>query len=1291
MNANNIETTPFDNEITLLYKWSAKLETPTRLIVVRQNELSDKTDKSRNLIYEPFWERVSDLNGEETDPRDVFTIITELNSAITIDDIIMAYYYLMVENAKNNSENLDSNASESLAMINGFYENMDERTKNKFTTWEQVNDTFTRWYNKNKEDFASEIKRRTTIINVQRQLSAITPTILLSPLDITSNTIAYRPTIMGRNVSIADGIDILNAAIVSENVPYIRYNDNFGRPFYRVYTGDRTETTPNYDVTILPKTATPDKNTIYLHLWTDRADGASELRSAAREAFSLVIYHLDSNYLTIESPADSKKNKDNNVRAATNIQNALPNLVIGAGKETKVKGEFNIWSMELEETSLLDMILLEPLMNVYLYVEENSEPFAFKKRLVVHYRSIYSDIIEGSTAIEEAYISNSASVSVTITQKIAEKDEVVEWRDFKDGQTKKGMLKDKTPYLQFNITQGETQAIVEQFVQIFRLLFQHYYDTRTAIFAKYPPLVPGITTLPALLNEQKASQKQDKTGVNKRSNRRTTTTLLDLQKHAPDLFVRGYSRECQGTLQPTLLREDELQAWANANIGRQAMPFAKSAQDKPEYYFACSNDAAPFPGLKENCKLDNREDYPYIPCCFKTDQMQAGTRSTYNNYLQGLKPNCKEGAKAEDLIKTGTILNPGRMGKLPIIIENILKRYEEDVTQIVRYGVINSVNSLLHCVCVAVADPNYLQQVKDDNKELYVTRLRAHIAATVKASLLRQEFYDSNDADIMNALTNNELFFDPALFYRAVEETFNINLYVFLPPTTNVSNASGSLEVPRHKVFHTRPIRLYRNTVLVIKSDDGTSDYPHCELIAEIDSGIDIKLFAEPMTNICYNILRDSMRTISWSLDKNNNNLQARANVYYHIDHLEMLKAPAVSQFIDDNGKMRALTLNVQGEHITVAVIPSQPENLPHANDMAKASVTLAVKMFGQPNAVTRDASLTITGLWFKVMDIEHGEYVPVNSDNFASMNLPLGPSNPILPLGVADSDISLTGRLAKLRHTLNIIVQLTKWLYEIARNSDAEMTPNKFALSYMSYNSSPVLDSSTYYDFSSLQRRLPKVQTVESAINNLSHISTLFANGRIIMYSLSFYERMYNMLIDYHTLHFGDLPSPPEFINNFYETETNYRQVPSSKLFISEKDLTAWLASLRGSLDYSRYYNIRRKLDQTMSLMMDPYLYQDDDGRIFLVQNVVGGNLLRALTVTNFWTIHKINIGPEPPASGSSPLYMIYGISSTATMVPIKDETNKQEIFEKILYYGSQADLTADKKGNYAALLELL
>lgn len=1363
----------YDNDATLSYKWRQVFDVPIKFIIVRPRTVQDglAINGTPKYIFESLSLLIQRLYFEGYTPAEIRDTIVKYNRLIRPHDIVMVYYILLdqlvnrvtaahdqevplnvIINTNQFSRPSDisdiyaqlqkNNEADKLYIkVNQFAKDMNDITRSIYYEDENsIQRDYISWITGINKISRRNDKRFNTIVDIQQELDIIDKRehLEFSPLVINKVKKSFNPSIIVneefnrqiRPVTPEDGLDIFNRANVSRYIPFICYNDNYGRPVYKIFTEGKAENEPNYSIIIPKKMA--DHNTIYMTLWLgDPEDGGIiSLHDAPRSSFFIVNYELTNNILAIESPVEDVFH--NETLAHQRTEAALPNLVFGDGNEIGVSGEFNIWDVTIDETSLLDMILTDPLMNVYLYMEENTEPFAVKKRIDIHYRSIFTDITELVKPTERGSISNYSAVWITLTPKKAFSTDLKEIKDPVTGDVTTYQAEQDEPYLHINIKSGESRTVVDDFIKIFRLLMKYYidtYDTPTidvniatqvtkgvitdldgnpvnvdengyviinpSIKGFYDQFLPKLKGLEAMLPQKKQA------AIKVKGKKHRKAGPWD---QAPDLFVTNYNRNgCQHP--PTIIDPDLID-----EQDRQVMPFPK---DNPEWYFICPYDDMPFPGVKINDKLPNKDIYPYIPCCYIRDQMAPNTNSKYNDYISGkaiepvkaIKPTktakvtkpvelviIKPSAKAEGKLVTDKILPPDAHAWLPRAVDNIVKDYSEHTVDMVRYGTIYTTNSLLHCVCTALDDPYYIS-LPVQAKEVHVANLRQYMSRNILPSLMKQEMYDYSDSEIMNLFRDNSKFFDPALFYRAVEETFSINIYVFTPPSRfEPGTELGSIEIPRHKIFHARPLRIYRPTVVIIKfggtksAESDVLPFPKCELIVDYDltNRRIVKLFGERMTTICHDVLMKSSQTLTIS-----KNLEVRDNIYYRLDHKEIFKVPIDSQFIDDNGKMRALTLRINGNLLTITTIPSQPENvLVNNNELARVSAEFAIGIFGDPTGITRNSNGFIDGLWFKIMDIVFGEYIPINpTDDEILDKLPEGPANPIV-----SENISVTQRLRKLKRTLNTIVQITRWLYELVR-SNQNMTPQVFANQYIKVNDRKVVNSAEFYDLSNINRALPNVATIDEAIRIMRpNAPTLFsADGKIVMYNEEFKDRIVGMLNDYSNSWIVKQKDYIKFIDKFYETEEDFRHTGNSKIFTSRQDLDSWLKSLKTSQNYSKYFGVRTKIDVTMGTVYDPYIYQDTDNKIYIIQNVIGGSIEKAFTVSTTWRDLQYNIGSDPAQNDPVSPYLIYAISPASTIIPVQYVGKEQNDDIKLLYYGNQDDHANGVEGRYASMMEIL
>ena len=1310
----------YDNEYTLLYKYAKAAEIPISLVIVRPRTEEDDINMPgvNNFVFESLLGIITRLMSKGKTPAEVYSEINKYNSQIKVQDIIMSYYDLLYS----------PDDPDFYKILNDYYRQIDE-TIQQDRYGPDIGEVFQSWRESIKQRLIPDERRYNDIIEVQDELLELEQFdidnrnsnigILFSPVKINSTVMSYSPTINNVPVIPEDGPDIFNNAVVSEYIPYIRYNDKNGKGWTRVYTGGKIGFEPKYDMTIILPSDTKASNTIYMTLWLGDINntGEEKVYNSSKDEFYKIVYDLDKNYLTVQSPTRTIINQGPSI-SLIRTQNALPTLNFGTGKEANVVGEFNIWNQQFEESSLLDAILVRKIMNVYLYLGESYGPFALKTHLEIRYRSIFTDIKENLTEFKDE---NPASIIIRLTQKEETNSKSISVLDPgskipRDEEIKIEEGKNNWPYIHINIVGGSSSTDIERFISIFRLLMIYYFYNKESIIEEYKNIYhldfeSEIDNFLLQKHAQGAKPVIPK-NLNKQKGITQESPLDLLKQEIPYLFSKKYSRNtCPIKRNPKIISKNEVEEWKRKTIGnstdhRQVMEFPIHVDDPK--YFVCPGDEYPSPGVKIN-RLKSKDKYPYAPCCFKLDQMNS--KSKYQSYINGTPPPEKI-VNLNRRMYTQKIGEPGTEGSLPSSVRKIVSQYSEDPseTNMSRLGMIRSPNSLLHCICYSVDDPEYMKLENDNLKELYVSQLRQYIFNNINISVVKQELYDYSEEEIKTIFTDNRQFFDPSLFYRAVEEIFSINIYVFSDKSTK-NEEKGSLKIPRNYMFHARPLRTYRPTVVIIRTVGAERDvlqYPQCELIVDYRKGLTendpntiTKLFGDKMLGMCHTVLEESIKTLTWSVIPTTNDFELNSNIYYQIDYLDWFQVRAVSQFIDNYGKMRGLTFDLgNNKFMTIGIKPSQPENLPTTKQIHRVDINLALNIFLterktplEPSGITKDENNNIDGLWFPIIGIKYGEYIPIIPVSEAASEAKgitdkLGPHNPL-----ATEKFSITSRLRKMKHTLNIIVQVIKWLYELAKNKE-NLTVEEFVHRYINIlvnETNITIDSSTYYDLSKISRKLPNVETVYRAIQIFSvQAPTLFQEGKIIMYDETFADRITKMLKEYNELLTEQTPA--KYIDNYYDTETDFKTGSYEKLFMNDMDMNAWLTSLKGYVYQNRVYNLHRNVDSKMKTITDPYIYEDKYGKIYIIQNVIGGgnSKNRALNIVENWNINHINLGYDTDPLLTQPPHIIYGISSDFSLVPIFDQSNNHPDPLKIFYYGNKAEYDAQIQGRYAGLLEI-
>ena len=126
---------------------------------------------------------------------------------------------------------------------------------------------------------------------------------------------------------------------------------------------------------------------------------------------------------------------------------------------------------------------------------------------------------------------------------------------------------------------------------------------------------------------------------------------------------------------------------------------------------------------------------------------------------------------------------------------------------------------------------------------------------------------------------------------------------------------------------------------------------------------------------------------------------------------------------------------------------------------------------------------------------------------------------------------------------------------------------------------------------------------------------------------------------------------------------------------------MNEWLSSLQ-RIGYQGI-TIKTQLDVTLSGKIEPYLYLDEDGTTYLIQNVKGGDFDKAIEVNLQWIRDYINPGFIAPSNDNDLPYRIYEISPSGgfRLTGEKENPDVPGFFFNILMYS---------EATYAALLVL-
>jgi hypothetical protein len=849
---------------------------------------------------------------------------------------------------------------------------------------------------------------------------------------------------------------------------------------------------------------------LYLAVWLQTDE---DITKRTRESFARIKVSLSSNKLVLDIPVGNTSQKD---LVLSRISEALPGITFLSFTQKNISGSYQMFNVEIAETSFVDMIMNDELFSNYLYIKETTNSFGEKKRLAFHFRGEERET--NSTDGEEESAFSAVSVLVNPIVSVKGQEVVLSNKKHKKFET-------NVPSIQVSISKGADLKTVQQFMAIFARLVRYYLQRKDSIEEEYEKFIGD--KLRKLLREPKKDNKSGK----------KISRNMALRKQAPDLIVTNYARKCQVN-QPIIISQEEIPDWESK--GHPVLPFPAN---ESKYLFVCPDEEAPFPKIINN-ELTNKDIYPYLPCCSSINEMDPKVKSLYNQvYNKSIKKPEITG-KSRHTLKSNKIIGFQRFGSLPESIrEWVVLKNKDD--QVKRMGVTSGLSSLLHCALLASGDAQYLKLTTgtDKQRETYVNKVRKTLF--VQSGCLAQEMWDVEEPTRIKRLQDPTYFLSSELFIRALETVFDFNIYVVMDST----ELQLTLEQPRYKFFSARVFQ-NRPCMLVYKHPSDTEGIQYDLIIHEDQTTKESTLQFDEQTNERLFRLWESLYSVkTWYM--NEGKLDAIANIY-SVGLLHQ-RTEAVSQILDSAGKLRGINLP---NGLTVFSVPSQPLNIPTTNTWHLAESLKEVEKFMERKA--DQLSENMATFYF--------ETVP---HLYAAIPLKKAPSkitSDTSPVVLPATTINPAEVVDKKRQTVSILLQLINLAFitssqkqekgffvDVDRDVDAFLKKNTV-----------VVENSHEFDWSEmLSPVLPTFKSWKEARIFLSErLPTFFQEDKIVIPTKAFREK-----IKAHLHHFLEQNGAqellaPNYILGPWVTNPSFNQ---SSTLIGDEMIDVWrlLASL--------------------------------------------------------------------------------------------------------------------------------
>tara|TARA_R110000824_G_scaffold364999_1_gene553486 strand:+ start:68 stop:967 length:900 start_codon:yes stop_codon:yes gene_type:complete len=155
------------------------------------------------------------------------------------------------------------------------------------------------------------------------------------------------------------------------------------------------------------------------------------------------------------------------------------------------------------------------------------------------------------------------------------------------------------------------------------------------------------------------------------------------------------------------------------------------------------------------------------------------------------------------------------------------------------------------------------------------------------------------------------------------------------------------------------------------------------------------------------------------------------------------------------------------------------------------------------------------------------------------------------------------------------------------------------------------------------VELRFPEIRNTSEAIEYYNdYLPFIFHNKRINLYQ-ELYDRVYQYIKNYITKTEGyDGKIANKAIIGIFNNESDFDHKIFNKIIIGEKNFDDWQNFIE---NINNDYN---SLSDIFITQKRPFLYKDENGEIFIIQNNINNNLSVSILICKVWRHLKINLG---------------------------------------------------------------
>jgi len=648
---------------------------------------------------------------------------------------------------------------------------------------------------------------------------------------------------------------------------------------------------------------------------------------------------------------------------------------------------------------------------------------------------------------------------------------------------------------------------------------------------------------------------------------------LKLKEIAPEIFRPFYSKQCTKVRLPSIVPEEE----GNNYDENRKVIFPKTTDEGIQRIYTCKNDDYPYIGVIKS-SLDNKDDIPFIPCCFQNDQTEIKEGSTktqyYNYYLKPETEKEQQNKKNIRLIVTKKFATLDIYGVLPDNIKDLFF-INDKKNNYYRKGVGTGANSFLETVLDGI-NYNGFSTIKDvDQRRNIVLEQRQILSQYDNLSICKQECFDMSEDEIRSILETPTTFLSPLYFIRLLETIYNVRIIIF--GRDEKTNPDGNIIIPRHTngyVF--TPVPIDSVTLFVYMHTGGIwENYESVELIVRTTPSKETIYSFSSTDNVVENIYRTQYALYTYYQQQEPINTR-----------MVPFKNNIVGQYIDMYGKLRMV---IYDNGIKMFCEPSSPLNVQVVEKSFTINPTRTVIQFleeweghvKQNQFIDEESNFAVLEVRFR-----DSNFVFIIDNDIPGVDYT---STPIISLSKSD----ILGDFIRNERYVRQLNQYIMYLFSKGEYKDTTADITKFISERIKF------DENSDYDLFAI---ILDDNDSNVIINNKKLLRDVIYNLRLVLFNTPSYISSYKN---------------EDFMRQYYLSINDYKKRREETIVSGIENMKRWI-----NIDMSVIlYNYVKEFVDT------PY-YIRYNKRNYIAQRADG--MLQAISIIRTWYIDGYNAGTE-------------------------------------------------------------